>query len=68
MNQVERAKVDSDAAKEFVFTTVNVVKDVSQNGCEVLELGLPMIDSGASVNVCPKWFGESVLGKSDASV
>ena len=27
-----------------------------------------MIDSGASVNVCPKWFGESILQESDGSV
>ena len=47
---------DSDAAKEFVFTIENIVKDVSlsQCGCEVHEDGLVMIDSGASINVCPK--------------
>ena len=70
MNEVEGAKVDSDAAKEFVFTIGNIVKDVSlsQSGCEVHEDGLAMIDSGASVNVCPKWFAETVLEKSDGSV
>ena len=38
----------------------NVVKDVSQGQsvCEVNEGGL-VIDSGASVNVGPKWFAES---------
>ena len=43
-----------------------VVKDVSwsQSGGD----GLVMIDSGASVTVCPTWFGESVLEKSDGSV
>ena len=63
VNEVEGAKADSDAAKEFVFAIENVVKDVSlsQFGCEVNEDGLVMIDSGASVNVCPKWFGESIL-------
>ena len=63
VNEVEGAKVDSDAAKEFVFAIDNVVKDVSlsQCGCYVNEDGLVMIDSGASVNVCPKWFGESIL-------
>ena len=70
VNEVEGAKVDSDAAKEFVFTFENIVKDVSfsQSGCEVHEDGLVMIDSGASVNVCPKLFVESVLEKSDGSV
>ena len=63
VNEVEGAKVNSDAAKEFVFLIENVVK-----GCEVNEHGLVMIDSGASVNVCPKWFGESVLQESDGPV
>ena len=65
MNEVEGAKVDSDAGKEFVFAIENVVKDfsLSQRVCEVHEDGLV-----ASVNVCPKWFGESVLEKSDGSV
>ena len=48
----------------------NIVKYVSlsQSGCEGHEDGLVMIDSGASVNVCSKWYGESVLEKSDGSV
>ena len=47
--------------------TENVVKDVrlSPSGCEVHQDGLVMIDSGASANVCPKWFGESILQESD---
>ena len=70
MNEVEGAKVDSDAGKEFVFAIENVIQDVSlsPSGCQVHEDGLVMIDSGASVNVCPKWFGNSVLEKSDGSV
>ena len=53
-----------------LFSIENVVKDVSlsQSGCGVSEDGLVMIDSGASVNVCPKWFGKSTLQKSDGSV
>ena len=41
VNEVEGTKVDSDAAKEFVFTIENIVKDVSlsQGGCEVHEDG-----------------------------
>ena len=27
-----------------------------------------MIDSGASVNVCPKWFGDSKLEQSDGAI
>ena len=38
-----------------------------QSGCEVNEGGL-VIDSGASVNVGPKWFAESSLQESDGSV
>ena len=60
-----RCKVDSDAAGEFVFTIENVVKDVSlsQSGCEVHEYGLVMIDSGASVNVCPRCWENLCLRK-----
>ena len=62
--------MDSDGGQEFVFAIENVVKDVglSQSGCEEIEHGLVMIDSGASVNVCPKWFGESILGESHGEV
>ena len=68
VHEVEAAKVEPDTSKEFVIE--NFVKDVilSQSGCEVNEDGLVMIDSKPSVNVCPKWFGESVLDKSDGSV
>ena len=53
-----------------MFAIENIVKDVglSQSGCEVDEEGLVMIVSGASVNVCPRWFGESILQESDGSV
>ena len=55
VNEAECAKVDSDAATEFVFTIENIVKDVSlsQSGCEGHRDGLVMIDSGAAVNVFP---------------
>ena len=70
MNEVDGAKAEPDTAKEFLFAIENVVKDVSlsQSGCEVGEDGLVMIDSGAPINVCPKWFGKSALQKSDGSV
>ena len=57
-------------SKEFVFTIENAVEDVclSQSVCESHEDGLVMIDSGASVNVCSMWFGESAPEKSDLSV
>ena len=60
---------------------VNVV-NLSQGGCGVNKIeerktardwdpraneGLVMIDSGASVNVCPKWFGNSKLEQSDGA-
>ena len=53
-----------------MFAIENVVKDISlsQSGGEVSEYRLVMIDSGASVNVCPTWFGKSTLQKSDGSV
>ena len=61
----ERCKVDSDAGKEFVFAVENAAKNVSpsHSGCEINEDGLVMIDSGASVGVCPKWFGASGVGR-----
>ena len=54
--------------QQFVFTIENIVNDVrlSQSGCE--SQGLVVIDSGASVNVCSEWFGESALEKSDGSI
>ena len=53
VNEVEGAKVYSDAAKEFVLTIENIVKDISlsHSGCEGHEDGLVMIGSGASVSV-----------------
>ena len=60
---------------------VNVV-NLSQSGCGVHKIeerktardrdprtheGLVMIDIGASVNVCPKWFGNSRLEQSDGA-
>ena len=45
--------------ESFVFTIESVISDVtlSHNGCEEHDDGLVMIDSGASVNVCPKFLG-----------
>ena len=56
--------MDIDAATKFVFTIENTSKDVSlsQRGGESHVDGLVMIDSGASVNVCPMWFAATVLG------
>ena len=50
-------------------TVENEIKDVnlSQGGCAEREDGLVMIDSGVSVNVCPKWFGNSKLEQSDGA-
>ena len=41
-----------------MFTIESVINDVtlSQDGCAEREEELVMIDSGAFVNVCPKWF------------
>ena len=63
MNEVEGDNVDAETGKEFVFTIENVISDValSQSGREDREDGLVMIDSGGSVNVCSKWFGNSTL-------
>ena len=62
--------MDVDAAKLFVFTIGNRVNDVtlSQSGCESHEDGGVMFGNGASVNVCPRWFGESALEQSDGTV
>ena len=50
-------------------TIENVISDVtlSQDGCVGREDGLVMIDTGASVNVCPKWFEKSKLQQSDGA-
>ena len=60
VNEVEGAKVNSGAAKGYVFTIENVVKgaSLSHSGCEVHEDGLVLIGSGATDNDCPKWLGE----------
>ena len=70
VNEVKGAKVDADAAEEFECTIDNTVKDVtmSQSGCESHEDRLVTIDSGASVNVCSKWFGRSAVEQPDGSV
>ena len=64
MNEVAGAKVDSDAAKEFVLTIESIVKDVtvSQSGWKGHEDGSVVINSGASVNVCPKGLENPFLG------
>ena len=51
-------------------TIENVTSDVtlSQHNCEERENGLVMIDSGTSVNVCPKWFGKSKLEQSESVI
>ena len=63
VNEVEAENVNAETGKEFVFTIESVISDVtlSQDGCAERENGLVMIDSGASVKVCPKWFGRSKL-------
>ena len=52
-----------------MFTVDNEIHDVnlSQDGCVEREDGLVMIDSGASDNVCPKWFGNSKLEQSNGA-
>ena len=54
------------AGKEYVYTIEYEINDVnlSQDGCVEREDGLVMIDSGASVNVCPRWFGNAKLEQS----
>ena len=63
VNEVEVENVNAEPGKEFVFTVENEINVVnsSQDGCAEREDGLVMIDSGASVDVCPKWFGNSRL-------
>ena len=69
VNEVEVENVNAEPGKEYVFTVENEINDVnlSQNGCVEREDGLVMIDRGASVNVCPKWFGNSKLEQSDGA-
>ena len=69
MNEVEVENVNAEPGKEYVYTIEHEINDVnlSQDGCVEREDGLVMIDSGASVNVCPKWFGNSKLEQSDGA-
>ena len=69
VNEVEAENANAEPGKEFVFTIENVISDVtlSQDGCDERENGLVMIDSGASVNVCPKWCGKSKMEQSDGT-
>ena len=67
VNEVEAEDVNAKNGEEVVFTIENVINDVtlSQDGYAEREGGLVMVDSGASVNVCPKLFGKSKLKQSD---
>ena len=67
VNEVEAENVNAETGEEFVFMIENVINDVtlSQDGYAEREGGLVMVDSGASVSVCPKWFGKSKLKQSD---
>ena len=80
--EVENANAESGKEYVYTIEhEVNVV-NLSQSGCGVNKIeerktardwdprtneGLVMIDSGASVNVCPKWFGNSRLEQSDGA-
>ena len=80
--EVENANAESGKEYvNTIEHEVNVV-NLSQSGCGVNKIeerktarcwdprtneGLVMIDSGASVNVCPKWFGNSRLEQSDGT-
>ena len=63
VNEVEAENANAETGKEVVFTIENVISEVtlSRDGCAEREDGLVMIDSGASVDVCLKWFGKSKL-------
>ena len=63
VNEVESERTDVDDSKRVCVHDWKTVDDItlSQRGCEGHEDGLVMIDSGASVNVGPGWFGESAL-------
>ena len=69
VNEVEVENVNAEPGKEYVYTIEHEINDVnlSQDGCVEREDGLVMIDSGASDNVCPKWFGNSKLEQSDGA-
>ena len=69
VNEVEVENANAEPGKEYVYTIEheNNYVNLSQDGCAECEDGLVMIDSGASVNVCPKWFGNSKLERSDGA-
>ena len=69
VNEFDVENVNAEPGNEFVFTVESEINDVnlSQDGCAEREDGLVMIDSGASVTVCPKWFGNSKLEQSDVA-
>ena len=69
VNEVEVENVNAEPGKEYVYTIEHEINDVnlSQGGCVEREDELVMIDSGASVNVRPKWFGNSKLEQSDGA-
>ena len=82
-NKVEVENANAEPGNEYVYTIeheVNVV-NLSQVVAEKRKLkrktarewdprtheSLVMIDSGASVNVCPRWFGNSKLEQYDGA-
>ena len=67
VNEVEVENVNVEPGKEYVNTIEHGINDVnlSQDGCVEREDVLVMIDSGASVNVCPKWFGKRIRKETD---
>ena len=69
VNEVEVENVNAEPGKEYVYTIEHEINDVNlnQDGCVERKEGLVMIDSGASVNVCPKWFGKTKLEQSDGA-
>ena len=69
VNEVEVENVNAEPGQENVNTIEHEINDVnlSQDGCVEREDGLVMIDCGASVNVCPQWFGNSKLEQSDGA-
>ena len=75
-NEVEVEDPNAEPDTEYVYTIEHEVNV----GCGVNKIeekktarkwdprtheSLVMVDSGASVNVCPKWFGNSKLEQSD---
>ena len=78
--EVEDPNAQPDEEYVYTIDHEVNVADLSQSGCEVNKIkekktarewdprtheSLMMVDSGASVNVCPKWFGNSKLEQSD---